>query len=269
MKWQLLHQACWAGDRAEVERLLASGANPNQQAPTNWRQTPLGRTLEFRITHPKHAGHTQVVQALLDGGADATVRSTYLDMTPYELACFCGLQPAADLLRASQSAACPHPSGMSGLWLAAASRLPEPGILPEVARLVTAGDVNTIWRDATPLMMAAGHAAHFAVADLLLEAGADPNAGVSILHAACDWHFQYLVPALGYLARSGWDVNARDAQGQTALHKAAFLGYAAAVRTLLTHGADPAMRDFASLTPMDLARKWKKLAALKVLARAS
>jgi hypothetical protein len=56
-------------------------------------------------------------------------------------------------------------------------------------------------------MMAVGHAAHFQVADQLLKAGADPNTGFSILHASCDWHFEYVVPALRYLARIGWDVN--------------------------------------------------------------
>ena len=50
MKWQLLHKACWDGDAREVTRLLDAGANPNQVAPTSWRQTPLGRTLEYRIT---------------------------------------------------------------------------------------------------------------------------------------------------------------------------------------------------------------------------
>ena len=65
MKWQAIHKACWAGDHQEVERLLNAGANPNQVAPTNWRQTPLGRTLEFRITFPKHAGHVETVRLLL------------------------------------------------------------------------------------------------------------------------------------------------------------------------------------------------------------
>ena len=56
MKWQLLHNACWAGDAPEVTRVLDTGADPNPVAPTNWRQTPLGHTLEFRITSPGHAG---------------------------------------------------------------------------------------------------------------------------------------------------------------------------------------------------------------------
>src|SRR3954447_10334010 len=252
MKWQLLHKAWWTGDRKEVQRLLKAGADPNRQAPTNWRQTPLGRTLEFRITNPKHAGHAAVVQALLDHGADPTVRSTHLDMTPYELASFCGLAEAADLLRPFQAKAQLHPSGMTELWLAAASRLPEEEMLPIVVNLAGQGNVNGVWRGATPLMMATGHAGHFQVADALLEAGADPSIGTSILHA--DWHFEYMIPALEYLARKGWDVDSRDASGQTALHKAAFLGYTVAIRTLLAFHADPSIRDANGFTPEGLGR---------------
>ena len=266
MKWQLLHKACWAGDAAEVARLLDAGADPNRVAPTNWRQTPLGRTLEFRITSPRHAGHVETVRILLQRGADPTVRSTYLDMTPYELAEFCGLGEAADLLREFRPATS-NPTGMTGLWLASASRLPETTKLERVRWLREEQDVNSSWRQATPLMMAVGHAAHFRVADELLKAGADPNAGTSILHASCEWHFEYLVPALGYLAQVGWNVNACDTAGQTALHKAAFLGYSAAVRVLLENGAYPGARDDAGLTALDLAHQWNKVPVLKVLAR--
>ena len=95
-----------------------------------------------------------------------------------------------------------------------------------VRDLANTQKANSNWRQATPLLMAVGHAAHFRVADQLLKAGADPNQGTSILHASCAWHFEHLVPALRYLTESGWDVNSRDSSGQTALHKAAFLGYA-------------------------------------------
>ena len=268
MKWQLLHNACWAGDSREVERLLDAGANPNQIAPTDWRQTPLGRTLEFRITSPKHAGHIETARVLLRRGADPQIRSTYLDMTPYELAAFCGLEPAADLLREFQPVT-PHPTGMTDIWLAAASRLPEPDMLVPVRDLATTQSVKSIWRQATPLLIAVGHAGHFRVADQLLKAGADPNQGTSILHASCDWHFEHLIPALRYLAESGWDVNSHDSSGQTALHKAAFLGYAKAVRALVELGANPDARDSAGLTPVDVARRWNKLAVIKVLARAA
>ena len=268
MKWQLLHNACWAGESREVVRLLDAGADPNQIAPTEWRQTPLGRTLEFRITAPRHIGHVETVRALLQRGADPTIRSTYLDLTPYELAAFCGLEPAADLLRGFQPAT-PHPTGMTDIWLAAASRLPESGVLAAVHDLANRENVNSIWRRATPLMMAVGHAGHFRVADQLLKSGADPGRGTSILHASCDWHFERLVPGLRYLVESGWDVNSRDESGQTALHKAAFLGYAKAVRVLLECKADSCIRDSSGLTPLDVARRWNKPAAANVLAVAA
>ena len=268
MKWQLLHKACWVGDAREVTRLLDAGADPNQVAPTSWRQTPLGRTLEFRITSPKHAGHVETVRVLIQRGADPTVRSTYLDMTAYELAAFCGLEAAAELLQ-EFTAGRPHPTGMTELWLASASRLPELTKVAEVRSLAAMVDVNTVWRQATPLTMAVGHAGHFRVADELLKAGADPNLGTSILHSSCEWHFEHLVPALRYLARVGWHVDSRDSSGQTALRMAAFLGYAAAVRVLLDHGAELGSRDILGRTPIDVARQAKKPAAVKALAQAA
>lgn len=133
MNWKWIHDACWAGDALEVEHLLVEGADPNQVAPTTWRQTPL-------------------------------------DMTP--------------------------------VWLAAA------------------------------------HAGNWRVADRLLREGADPNVGTSLLHSSCQWHFEHLLSALEYFARNGWDLNGLDADGHTALHKATFLRYRRAVRTLLALGAE-------------------------------
>ena len=114
MKWQLLHKACWLGDSEEVERLLKAGADPNQIAPTDWRQSPLGRTLEFRITSPRHAGRVETVRILLQYGADPTPRSTCLDMAPLQIATFCGLEPAVRLLR-DCAATTAHPSGMTSV----------------------------------------------------------------------------------------------------------------------------------------------------------
>ena len=187
-------------------------------------------------------------------------------MTPFELANFCGLARAAELLRSANASAPSHPAGMSDLWIAAASRLPE---YSGLADLLPSAAINASWRRATPLMMAVGHAKNFAAADFLLEHGANPNAGFSILHASCDWHFEHLIPALGYFARNGWDVNACDGEGQTAAHKAALLGYSAALRTLRELGADLAARDTNGHQPIDFARRWRKAAAIKELSRAA
>jgi len=188
----------------------------------------------------------------LTAAADPIIRSTQFDMTPFELAAFCGLEPAADRLRTFRTAT-PHPTGVIDLWLMAASRLPESVILPVVRQLASRQNANAIWQQASPLLMAVGHAAHFQVADVLLGEGANPNEVTSLLHV--HFHFEYLVPGLRYLAAAGWNVNSRDSEGQTALHKAAFLGYSAAIRALLDLNAAPTAKDTIGLPPSGIAHK--------------
>lgn len=266
LDWRLLHHACWDGDPEKVAALLAQGADPNLQAPTNWRQRPLHRTLEFRVTEPKHDGHTAVVRLLLEGGADPTLRATSLDMSPWELACFAGMGDAEKLLRGAQKRVDPHPGDMSLLWLTAASRIEEAAVVRRLRPMLdTSGDINVMWRNATPLTMAAAHAGHFKVARLLLKHGADPNAGVSLLHTSCDWHLQHLLEGLDFLHGHGWCVDNADEKGQTALHKAAFLGYAQAVRKLLSFGADRNRRSRLGATPLDVAQAWRKSAVIALL----
>lgn len=239
MDWRLLQNACWAGDAKAVARLLGNGADANQRAPTVWRQRPLHRTLEFRIGFPKHPGHVEVVKLLLAAGANPRLRATALDLTPYELACFCGLEEAARMLRDAQRSAPPLPVGLTPLWLAAATRFEEDRALRTVRRLLKKSPpLDAAWRHATPLMMAIGHAGNFLVGELLLKAGADINAGFSLLHASCSWHFEHLVPGLEWMAAHGWEINARDSeQRMTALEKARFLRYSNAERLLLRLGA--------------------------------
>jgi ankyrin repeat protein len=239
MDWRLLHNACWDGDAKKVARLLDRGADANQRAPTVWRQRPLHRTLEFRIGFPKHPGHVEVVQLLLAAGANARLRATSLDLTPYELACFCGLEAAARLLREAQRSAPPLPEGLTPLWLAAATRFEEDHALRSVRRLLKkAPPLDAVWRGATPLQIAVGHAGNFLVGELLLKSGADINAGCSLLHASCSWHLEHLVPGLEWMSGHGWDINARDPEeGMTALEKARFLRYSNAERLLLRLGA--------------------------------
>jgi ankyrin repeat protein len=199
----------------------------------------LHRTLEFRVGFPKHPGHLEVVKLLLAAGANPRVRATALDLTPYELACFCGYEEAAVLLKNARRSASPAPEGLTPLWLAAATRFEEDRALRPVRRLLKSSPPpDAMWRRATPLMMAVAHAGNFQVGKLLLEAGAEINAGTSLLHASCDWHLEYLVPVLERMAEHGWNIDARDdGHGMTALEKARFLRYSKAERLLLRLGA--------------------------------
>ena len=52
-----------------------------------------------------------------------------------------------------------------------------------------------------------GHANNHAIAQLLRDRGADPHAGVSLLHASCEFHFEFLTDGLRWLISHGADPN--------------------------------------------------------------
>lgn len=64
------------------------------------------------------------------------------------------------------------------------------------------------------------------------------------------------------------DVNMQDVNGKTTLHDAARSGSASTVRILLTHGADPTVKDSYGRTPMYVARETNKTVILEILREA-
>jgi ankyrin repeat protein len=112
-------------------------------------------------------------------------------------------------------------------------------------------------------LAAAGHRAE--IVGLLLAAGAEPNAGTSHrrgrpLHYAADgvvtgpaWDEKRQVKTIRRLLAAGADVNSRDANGATALHRAVRTRCAAAVTALLDAGSEPTLRNNSGSTPFHLA----------------
>ncbi|ETV93861.1 hypothetical protein H310_12211 [Aphanomyces invadans] len=66
------------------------------------------------------------------------------------------------------------------------------------------------------------------------------------------------VAALDLLLRHGANVNVCDSSGNTALHKAAYLGYGKCVSLLLRHGAAVTSLNKMQQTPLDLATLFDK-----------
>jgi ankyrin repeat protein len=102
------------------------------------------------------------------------------------------------------------------------------------------------------------------MADKLIKVGANVRAknrrGIEPLHAAAvgipgspNWDPAAQVATIVCLIEAGADPNAQNMDGATPLHRAVRTRCAGAVRTLLGHGADPAIRSKSGSTAMQLA----------------
>lgn len=264
-QWLPIIDAAKAGNAAVMKLLLDKGADPNILGENDWLYRPLHRTVEYRISAPKHEGHVETTVLLLAAGANPLLRATCANMTALALASITGdprfialfvakirkydifsaaaigdvrrvkaiLGKNKGLARAVDEAGC------DALWYCAASRLGPEDLAETASLLLEAGaDPNRISRGAPPLYMAVGHAWNIPLAEKLLAAGADANTGGSLVHASCDYHFAYLNKGLEWLAAHGATVNPRDGKGYTALQKARLLKYKKTARVLQALGAN-------------------------------
>jgi len=116
----------------------------------------------------------------------------------------------------------------------------------------------------TPLhLAAAGYRVE--IVELLLAAGADPNAATNHrasgpLHYAADgyvngpvWDATRQVKTIRCLLHAGANIHAADKNGATALHRAVRTRCAAAVKCLLEAGSDPTQKNKPGSTPFHLA----------------
>lgn len=187
------------GSAALIATLLKAGADPNLAPPTGgaplMRAARMGNTEAVRLLLNHGAAvnvredargqtalmwavtqrHPNVVQMLIDGGADLEARSTV--WRQFVLTC----------CQANNG------DGTGSVWidrggftpLLFAARL---GDLDSVRLLLAAGaNVNVAAPDGTTALVVAAHSGHAALATVLLDNGADPNAagsGYTALHAA-------------------------------------------------------------------------------------
>ena len=283
--WEPMMHACFEGQYSIVKLLLDKGADPNMLSGSDWAHRPLHRVVEHKIATPRHEGHYKTVRHLMAAGADPLRRATRPPMTAIALAAIAGEVRFLSLMIAGQTkldifdsaaigdaprlrqllendpslAAAVDEAGCNALWYCAASRLTPSGVMDCAGLLLDAGSsINRPGKGAAPLYFAAAHTRNYDIAQLLLDRGADPHAGVSLVHASCAFHFEFLTDGLRWLIAHGANPNHADDRGQTALHKTAFLGYVKAARCLVELGADPDRKDADGLRPPDVARLNRK-----------
>lgn len=238
-----LHSAVQYRDPDVVRALLEAGAVVDALivAPDEaWDGvTPLMLAAAF-------SDHPEVVDLLLDAGADATLTST---------------RGATAILLAEANERLTNtptfwrllfagPRGARSVPLVAAA---ETGTPDQVrAELAAGGDPNEPDGTITPLMAAVTNATHMPeIVEILLEAGADPQQAV--LSNANLLMFAAIArpDAIPPLVAGGADVHARNDRGATALHLAAReSGRPEAVRALLEAGANPNARRDDGATPL-------------------
>jgi ankyrin repeat protein len=215
--WKTIMDAAYVGAPKVVRALLAAGADPDAVSGTGHRHTPLIRCLHSQSTFRRTPGHTEVLSALLEGGADPNLPGGMHRFPPLAEACVGGYAKDIELLLNAGAAKTLHVTAMlcdaaglkrrlkkvdpdtldhagrtplhylalSGLWRNS-EKFAKASLACAEALLDAGAAVDRIDQHIgaegdfrpTALWRAAGWQRHHALARLLLEAGAEPSNAV-------------------------------------------------------------------------------------------
>ena len=257
---QNLSEAVFTGDLAAVKQALTDGADPSAMDPQS------GSTM---LATAALMGHTEIVELLLEHGADVNTKSRD-GGTALHAAAFLGrIETVKFLLEKGADANLRSNIGgtaMDGAKLDWEFTKAIIGMLQiEVNEAeVKAGRTKVIEllseqpKNASPshnLWKAAATGDLSAIKDALGDSAdlnaLDSQSGITPLGWAA---LNGQAEAAKLLIEKGADVNARNRDGTTSLHSAAFLGRIGTVKLLLENGADTTLRSNDGSTPTDVAR---------------
>jgi ankyrin repeat protein len=314
---RVLSTATLHGQYKIVQLLLKAGADPNEEVISHEHYRPLHRAVEHRGV-PKNPGHLESARLLVQHGADLQARATWMSITPLAVAGMTGdkefielilsqgvpvdiytaviladVKRVGTLLKAKPKLAKEKDvNRMTPLHYAALSGLREDGDQKNLRQICAKllelgadpdakGDIGPYPQ--TPVLHFAPWNDHFAVAETLLKAGANPNLGFSnclwrepkrmaelflsfgadvnieespgvpLLHSRIHWN----LPAVClWLLKNGANPNVKGKGGDTALHIAARKGInPKVIEALVERGGNLRAKNDLGDTPLDIARK--------------
>lgn len=236
--------AAGKGDLARVDKLLAKGNDPNRPDSAG----------EYALHHALYGGHTEVVAQLLQAGARVDQPDRRFGLSALNIAAVRGdtamarvlLDHGADLEFTSADAA----AASDGKRY-----LPLPAALHHQAF--------------SPALLAAVQGGHLPMIELLLAAGAKPDAAnepgdSTLVLAAKMGRTAVMQPLLD----SGQSLNAPAPNGDTPLLGALLLKRPEMTRLLLNLGADPAVSGFNGFAPIHGAALWGNVEFLNIILNA-
>jgi ankyrin repeat protein len=244
--WTSLHCAAFYG-RVEVARvLLDHGANANMASDT-------GETALHMVSRGEYDSQEQGVSTarlLLERGADVNARRKDGRTSLHWAALKGRVEVARFLLDHGANANMASDTGSTALHMVSEGEYDsqEQGVSTARLLLERGVDVNAQEKDGWTSLHYAAFKGRVEVAQLLLDHGAKANMetdeGESVLHIVSQGEYDLKEQGVGIARLSlerGVDVNAREKDGWTSLHWAAFKGRVEVAQFLLDHGANANM----------------------------
>jgi ankyrin repeat protein len=238
-----------------VQLLLDAGADPNGRSSVNVEDVGMLASAPA-LTHAILANNLEVVELLIDRGADVELAESGGDLTPIHVAASLDRAPMIEILL--KNGANPDPPG-NKTPLHIASEIQK----VRSAQVLLDGGANPnaqTERGKTALIYAVslGQTPQFGstgIVTVLLEGGADPNLadenGKTVLHYAAA---KGKDEAVRILIAHGASIDLPDKDGNTALHSAARSGRTKVVAALIELGAALELQNGEGETPLDAAK---------------